>query len=484
MRKVNFLIIGGSGHLCELNHYPAIRSMNAEGIATRVVAICDPQDPRLTDPSHYKVGRENLNAILSSDNPLWVNPTAFKEPELRRQLSEVATKEKVDVVIVATDPTHHYFYADWAAGAGISALCDKPLVVVPDSSWNPKKAKLIEKRFQSLFKKVQRAQELNPNFRFCTPLRRRALSPFMTIAESLRSVYEQTNEGITYINTVINSGVHRYPVEFLKGGAHGYLDGVGSLSHSSYHYLDVIAWYLQCAPGKLAKIGINLAYVSRVRDYLARQGYEQMMQLNNEKTSVVAPYINLPERVLNAELDFTIHLHLYDEFDSKIGLITYTSNHTTFSPRTTKYVPQMLDHTNDENGGRMSHIYFDIHQGSVQNWSLLKNDVVFEGNSIGITQRLHPKLGKSYAHAEYTDAYDSETVTLKDLVVSFAKKSVGIQVPKEHDDQLQLLSNQKLTHRIFSATYELIAQDYFDPDNGTEIKIDVKRLLGGGKNDI
>src|SRR5262249_1051778 len=159
----------------------------------------------------------------------------------------------------------------------------------------------------------KQTQEINPNYRFCTPLRRRALSPFVTIAESLQSIHKRTGEGITYVNAIINSGVHRYPVEFLKGGAHGYLDGVGSLSHSSYHYLDVIAWYLQCAPGSIAKIGITLPYIIRVRDYIARQGYSQLLQLNGENSSVVAPDITLPNRVLNAELDFTIHLHLYDQ---------------------------------------------------------------------------------------------------------------------------------------------------------------------------
>lgn len=308
----------------------------------------------------------------------------------------------------------HLFYAEWAVDKGINVLCDKPLIVVPDASWKPKKAALIEKRFRTLFD---------------------------------------------------NS------IEYLKGGAHGYIDGVGSLSHSSCHYLDVIAWYLQAAPGTLARVGVSLPYVSRVKDYLAKQGYEQLMYLNNEDPSIVEAGVGLPESVLNAELDFTIHLHLYDKADRKIGLISYTSNHTTFTPRTTKYDPDMLDHTNDKGGGRMSQIYFDIHQGSVQNWLLTKNDVVFEGNDVDITQRLHPSLGQNYSKMSYTDAYDSQTVTPKDLFASFVKKTIGLPVPEKHDEHLQLLNSQELTHRIFSATYELIAQQYVDPSSNQEISI-------------
>ena len=479
MKKVNFIMIGGSGHLCELNHYPAILSLKNEGIGARVVAICDPLDPRSIDASHYKVGRKNLNSILDSDNPLWINPTEYKDPAaLTSYLNQIAKELDINVVIIATNPSYHYFYADWAVSAGINVLCDKPLIVVPDSSWKPEQAKLIEERFESLYKKVEEAQRINPDYRLSTPLRRRALTPFVTIAENLQSIYEKTDEGISYITAVINSGVHRYPIEFLKGGAHGYLDGIGSLSHSSYHYLDVIAWYLQSAPGKIAKIGITLAYISRVKDYLAKQGYGQMMQLNDEDPSIVEQDITLPESVLNAELDFAIHLHLYDEHDGKIGLISYASNHTTFSPRTTKYAPEMLDHTNDENGGRMSQIYFDIHQGSVQNWQLIKNDVVFEENKIETTQRLHSTLGVSHRNIKYSDAYDSETVTLKDLFISFAKKTVGIDVPEHHDEHLQILSTQRLTHRIFSATYELIANDYVHPGDTKEFMIDMKKIIG------
>ena len=295
----------------------------------------------------------------------------------------------------------------------------------------------------------------------------------MKIAENLRRVQNDTNQGLTYLNAIVNGGVHRYPREFLKGGAHGYIDGVGSLSHSSYHYLDVIAWYLQCSSGNTSYLEVTLPYVSRVKDYLNKQGYKHLMELNKENSSKVVDGVELTDSILNAELDFTIHLKLFDKFNNMLGLLSYSSNHTTFTSRETKYDPEMLDHTNDKYGGRMSQIYFDIHQGALQNWLLTKNDVVFEGNNIEITQRLHPALGKSYFTKKYTDAYDSQTVTPKDLFVSFVKKSMGLSVPKVHDEHLQLLTTQELTHRIFSASYELIASDFIEPDKVHKIKINL-----------
>lgn len=477
MKNINFLIIGGSGHLCELNHYPAILTLASMGIKARVVAICDPQDPKLTDDTHYNGGRKNLNKILSSDKPIWINPAKYSKSELKQYLDQISKKNNINIAVIATNPVHHYFYLDWAIDAGISVLCDKPIVVTPDASWDIEKAKLIEKQFNLLHEKVNRAKITNPGFNLCVPLRRRALSPFLAMADNLQSVHEKTNEGITHITTVINSGIHRYPIEFLKGGAHGYLDGVGSLSHSSYHYLDVIAWYLSCAPGKIAKINISLPYVCRVSDYLGREGYGPLIGLNDESSKLVATDIRVSDRVLRSELDFTLHLTLYDKFDNKIGLISYTSNHTSFSPRTAKYSSEILDHANSKNGGRMSHIYFDIHQGVTQSLSLLKNDIVFKSSTIMTTRRLHPALGKEYTKTRFRDAYNSETTTLKDLFVFFVKQCAGLEVPSEQTKQLQTLQGQRLTHRIFSAAYELIAEDYLRPKNNDEVTIDIKEYL-------
>lgn len=459
--------------MCELNHYPAILALREQGISTRVVAICDPQDPRQTQSNHYSSGRANLKAVLAADKPVWINPNQYTASELKAHLTEFCNKSNVQIVVIAADPVNHYFYADWAAERGISTLCDKPLIVVPDASWKMDKAALIDERFRSLSKKVQQARTSNPNYVFCMLLRRRALTPFLDIANNLRSVYERTDEGITYVHAVLNSGIHHYPAEFLKGGAHGYLDGVGSLSHSSYHFLDILAWYLQVSPGKIKRIGISLPHVSRVRDYLSRKGYKQLLILNNEQPAIVEEGIDLPERVLNAELDFTIHISLYNKSNTKIGLMSYTSNHTSYTPRTTKYDPLMLDHANDKNGGRMSHVYFDIHQGSVQNWSLIKNDAVFSGNKIETIQRLHPSLGNSYKHVTYDDAYDRGTTTLKDLFILFVKLSAGHAVDNEGLEYAQTLDNQWLTHKIFSTAYELIARNFEDPKNKDKILIDL-----------
>lgn len=469
--KVNILIAGGSGHWCEINHYPAILSLKSEGIESRVAVICDPINPYTANADNYNNGRKNLTRILKRDKPLWLDPERYTKKQLRGELKKQFRKEEINVAIVATDPANHYFYANLIVKNNINIICDKPLISISDSSWKIGKARQIEQKFLKLLNKVEKNKKLNSSYTFCTPLRRRALTPFVKIAESLNQVHLKTNQGVTHINAIISSGIHRYPVEFLKGGAHGFTNGIGSLSHSSYHYIDVIAWYLQSAPGKTKYIELTLPYVFRVKDYLKKQGYQKLMELNENEQLILTKNVKLTDSILNAELDFTIHMSLFDESNNNLGLFSYTSNHTTYTPREAKYNPNILDHANEKSGGRMSQVYFNIHQGALQNWTLTKNDVVFEGNNIEIAQRLHPKLGNQYFVKKYEDAYDNQTITPKDLFISFVKKSMKLSTPKTHDKHMQSLETQRLTHRIFSASYELMAKKYTNPKSTPSVRI-------------
>ena len=107
---INFLVIGGSGHWSELNHYPALLALENEGISARIVGICDPADPYSVDATHYKVGRKNLASILKRDAPIWINPKQFQsQHELTGHLERIVREHDVTIVIIATNPAEHYF---------------------------------------------------------------------------------------------------------------------------------------------------------------------------------------------------------------------------------------------------------------------------------------------------------------------------------------------------------------------------------------
>ena len=367
---------------------------------------------------------------------------------------------RCDAIIITTNPTYHYFYCAWGIENNINILCDKPLVVNKNSSSDLKNAKSIQNNFENLERLYEKAKKKNSKYMLCTPLRRRALTPFIDIANNLSRVYKKTGEGIRYMSVITNGGLHRYPVEFLKGGAHGYLDGVGSLAHSSYHYIDIIAWYLKLAQGEATKIRIILPYIFRVKDYLSIKGYKNIKNLIEENSSKINDDIELSNNILSSELDFTFHLQLLNKKNIPLGLISYSSNHTTFTPRQVKYDSEITDNANNPLGGRMSQLYIDVHQGALQNWQLIKNDVVFHGNEITTIGRQHPLIGIPYRKTKYSEAYEKGTISPQDLVISFIKYSGSLKISNDHFSLLSTIDNQKLTNRLFSKFYEKIAEDY------------------------
>lgn len=453
-KTINILIAGGSGFWAECNHYPSIVQLKREGIPLRVVAICDIRNPYL------EKNRPVLNKILLEDKPVWINPLKLSESKLEIELNKLQHGDTIDVTIVSTNPIHHFYYANWSTKYGISVLCDKPLVTTRNASFSLEQSLQIQKKYEILKKNAIQAKKRNPKYLFCSPLRRRALTPFVKIAKDLEDVHRKTHEGIRYMNVIVNGGVHKYPQEFIKGGAHGYLDGIGSLAHSSYHYIDVIAWYLGIAKGQTAKIEVSLPYVLRVRDYLKIKGYKKLRELIEGKGADFDDNLTIPNAVLNSELDFTFHLKLFDKNDSLLGLISYTADHTTFTPRSTIFESEMVEYTNDKFGGRMSQIYMDIHQGGIQNIQLIKNDVVFFGNNIDIKKRKHPKIGNTLETTSYEEAYEKDTITPQDLFMSFIKYTAGYKISKEHLQLLSTFENQGLTNRLYSKFYEKLAEEF------------------------
>ncbi|MEK7516921.1 MAG: Gfo/Idh/MocA family oxidoreductase [Patescibacteria group bacterium] len=453
IRPIHIFVAGGSGFWAESNHYPSILKLKAEGIPVKIVGICDVRDP------YKEKNRPNLHRILNEDKPIWIDPLTINEYELFGKLDKLHRQFILDIVIITTNPTFHFLYASWAMKNIINVLCDKPLVTIKNASFNLAQAIQIQQRYEYLKELAAEAKKKRKNYIFCSPLRRRALTPFVKIAKELERVYKKTGEGIRYMNVIINGGVNKFPQEFLKGGAHGYLDGIGSLAHSSYHYIDVIAWYLSVARGNTSKLEVSLPYIFRVKDYLSIKGYSKLREFIENKTNF-DDIIELPEPVLNAELDFTFHIKLFDKDNNLLGLISYTSDHTTFTPRQTKYVPEMLEYTNDRLGGRMSQVYMDIHQGTIQNWQLIKDDIVFFGNKISIKGRKHPKLGNKIELLQFEEAYDKGTTTPRDLFMSFIKATAGLLVPSEHLSLLSTFENQNLTNKLFSTFYEKIAEEF------------------------
>lgn len=71
-------------------------------------------------------------------------------------------------------------------------------------------------------------------------------------------------------------------------------------------------------------------------------------------------------------------------------------------------------------------------------------------------------MGNKSKRWYFTDAYETGTLTSKDLFKSFIKACAGEKVLREELDRLSAIDDQKLTIRIYSMMYEKIAENFYN----------------------
>ncbi len=461
MNKVNVAIIGGSGFWSELSHHKHLNNIrNHKDVS--LVAVVDLVDPRTV--SHHA----NLQAMLDHDDTTWVNPADFVDTDAIMQY--LIDRHDVNLVIIASTPCTHYEYGMSAVKYRINTICDKPIISHNNASTDPEAAETIVSQYDTLLDAYQRAKEDTPTLLFHSILRRRALDAFVRVADDLKEVYEQTGAGVNNMSIIVNGGKYKFPAELDKPGAHGYLEGVGSISHSAYHYLDVMSWYLSNAPGQAHYIRPRLNYTFRISDYLKVASYRTLAKIIGEKPEALSTPA-LSKETLGCELNAGFTFDLLDADHNLIGTNSFLFNLVSFSPRVLNYDKDVHEPADRKGGGRMSHVIVDVHQDGLQNWQVTKNDVVFEDNSIHATCRRHPLLGKkTFETITDENAYTSG-VTLEDLLYHVVDAVSETRAIVNHPN-IRALDEERLAMQLYGQCYRLLAQDYVKGvDDATTIAI-------------
>jgi len=463
MKKVNIAIIGGSGYWSDRNHNKNILELKAK-LEIQLTAIVDPTDPRTVDIN------SNTLKLCAIDNTVWLNPRDFQSTdELVKNLKE---KYGINLVIIASSPCAHFEYGMSCLKQGINVICDKPIVSNYNASTDIVAASRIREKYNELLGAYYLARKQYPNLMFHSILRRRSLESFTKVASELDEVYKKTKAGINNMTILINGGVCKLPAELSNSGAHGYLDGVGSLSHSAYHYLDAIAWFISKAPGKTVEIIPKLNYVTRIKDYLDAETYLPVANIINVSSdSLLKP--KLSKETLGCELNVGFTFMMKDKENIQVGIMSLLFNHISFTTRVSNYDKLIREPGDHKGGGRMSQSFIDVHQEGLQNWQIMKNDVALDDNTILLQGRRHPSInGDRFESKKYENAYDTG-VSMKELLahafkyVMEEKDLVGHSIVRE-------LPEERLAVDIYTSCYELIARDY----NGESLQVPGIKIYG------
>lgn len=460
-KSIKIGIVGGSGYWSDRNHNKHILEIK-NSLPVELGVIIDPIDPRNVPINEY------TNKLCAVDKTVWLNPHNFKDTdELMESLKE---KYKIDLVIIASSPCTHFSYGMSCIKYGINVICDKPILNNFNASCSVVAASGIREKYNELLTAYQTARKRYPNLLFHSILRRRSLESFTKVASELHGVYKKTKAGINNMTILINGGVCKLPAELSNQGAHGYLDGVGSLSHSAYHYIDAIAWFLSKAPGNIVSMLPKLNYVTRVKDYLDAQTYMSIANIIKvSPDGLLKP--ELSKETLGCELNVGFTFIMKNKDGVQIGIISLLFNHISFTTRTNNYDKLVREPGDHKGGGRMSQSFIDIHQEGLQNWQIIKNDVALDDNTILLQGRRHPSIeGDRYEYHKYENAYD-EGIRMKDLLQCALEHVLEGKDLKGHPI-IRELPEEELAMDIYASCYELIARDYNNqPLSVSEVRI-------------
>lgn len=173
---IRIALIGGSGVWSDQAYCHDILELIAQGVPLKLSLICDPVNPRSIKD------RPNLQELVALMDPVY-----FYEEEKRirfEHLTRLQNELQFSVVIISCDPIYHFEYCEWAASLNLKVICDKPVVLEPDSASSVEAARSILTKYhhlESLFSKY-------PDH-FFVPLGYRNRGPYVDIAKCVRDVY-------------------------------------------------------------------------------------------------------------------------------------------------------------------------------------------------------------------------------------------------------------------------------------------------------
>jgi len=383
--------------------------------------------------------------------------------DVKNMLDSVRDSEKINSVIIATDPTNHLAYANWALRNNLNIIMDKPISTYPNVANDPKIAEKFVKDFDKLIALYE--GKLNC---FIVNAQRRYHPGFKIIRAKIDEISDRYKIPITSMQSSHSDGQWRLPEEIISLSYHSYNHGYGKVSHSGYHLIDVCAdlinrSYLKSGKyfdrrdvyAKFIKPDALIKQQSRA-DYeriFGKEDYARVSSLSDKE---------LKEAYKDyGEVDASA-LITYENEGIGITSLSMSLTHNSFTRRS--WMNPAIEDLYKSNG-RVKHEYHNIQQGPFQNiqvHSYQKEDKQEESNELdwllggnnhfdilifrnnGLTGELET-LEKITMKDLYKDRKDLKTGLLSDsskydAIEEFIKFSTGLIDKRE-------LSSDLSTHR-------------------------------------
>jgi hypothetical protein len=184
---------------------------------------------------------EEVRSVLRMKGiPVWENVKIIRTERGVLPAAKMPKRTEVDACIVATISEQHLQYLKWSLGKGLHTLSDKPLTFHAKASTDPAKAREIVSDYHELMSLARKTNGLI----FMLATQKRYQWAFHKIAERLERV-AKTGYPVTCVDCMTSDGYWMLPWEYSGQRYHSYDYGGGKLTHTGYHFLDIVPWLMR-----------------------------------------------------------------------------------------------------------------------------------------------------------------------------------------------------------------------------------------------
>ena len=252
----NYILVGLGPHAKRI-YYPFLEKYQAGfGIRLKLLIELENQTQKVTEFLRArKLQPEKI--LYLPDNEL-NRMGAGLDDFATKELNSLIKTERIDGIIISTEPKAHKIYAEWAIRNNINILMDKPITAPLYPSTNILSANQIYQDYSDLRNLLKQSKS-----KFYVVCQRRNHGGYAFIKRYLENFISEFGVPVSYIDIYHADGAWSLPHEFHKEN-HPYKYGYGKLMHSGYHFVDLFAWLAQVNFSlKNAKPNLSKIYTAR-----------------------------------------------------------------------------------------------------------------------------------------------------------------------------------------------------------------------------
>lgn len=342
----------GLGPHAQRIYYPFLEGLTRNDQNTSLELIID-----------LEINRNKINTFLSNkklqpkkliflDSIEQISPSKI-HPAAANALRE----NKINKVILSTEPKAHKIYLNECINLGIDTLTDKPITAPIDLVNSEIAASEIYDDVVDLVKLLD-----SKSSRVLVQCQRRNHNGYKRVFELIESLVTEYAMPITHMAVHHSDGMWNMPDEYLYRENHPYKYGYGKLMHSGYHFVDLIAALLKISSMAKNKKPDSIelfSQYSRAKDQTGVINTDNYKQFFGAETAErFAQSMNNYEIDKFGEVDSYSQIQLSDK-GTVLTTVQLSLIQSGFSQRAWATLPADAYKSN----GRIRHEYVNIHIG-------------------------------------------------------------------------------------------------------------------------